>query len=105
MVEHKATPEQWGLVEQYADVDCYYDSCILELRARVEALEAQQQEQQWPTLAATAPASAGSLVELLESEGYGRTHARAAIRVVAKWLRENDRGMAATWLEQEADRG
>jgi len=42
MADYKATPEQWGYI--YDDVfDCDAQSaCILELRARVEALEAAQ---------------------------------------------------------------
>jgi hypothetical protein len=47
--QHRATPEQWKTVEIYAedgsDEDNTTDSCILELRARVEALEAAQLEQ------------------------------------------------------------
>jgi hypothetical protein len=35
---HRATPEQWESIERYADSIAY--SCILELRARIEALEA-----------------------------------------------------------------
>ena len=36
---HRATPEQWALAEQYAEVDCYSDACILELRDRLAAAE------------------------------------------------------------------
>jgi hypothetical protein len=39
MAEYKATPEQWALIQDCAD-DFSPESCILELRARVEALEA-----------------------------------------------------------------
>ena len=39
--QHRATPEQWESIERYADSISY--SCILELRARIEALEAAQQ--------------------------------------------------------------
>jgi hypothetical protein len=46
MNNHKATPEQWKKVEESAAPSAVVtggstDSCILELRARVEALEAQ----------------------------------------------------------------
>ena len=40
MSEHKATPEQWALLEEQSAPE--YDNTILELRARVEALEATQ---------------------------------------------------------------
>ena len=38
---HRLTPEQWESIERYAD-DNAYDACFLELRARIEALEATQ---------------------------------------------------------------
>jgi hypothetical protein len=42
---HRATPEQWEFIELYADsLDA--DACILELRDRIEALEAAQQPPQ-----------------------------------------------------------
>jgi hypothetical protein len=42
--QHRATPEQWEFIELYADsLDA--DACILELRARIEALEAAQPHQ------------------------------------------------------------
>ena len=43
--QHRLTPTQWESLEQYAD-DCVYDACFLELRARIEALEATQQPPQ-----------------------------------------------------------
>ena len=46
MSEHKATPEQWALLEEQSAPE--YDNTILELRARVEALEAAQQQEQDP---------------------------------------------------------
>ena len=43
---YRATPEQWESIEvQYADFSDLY-SCFLELRARIEALEAAQQPHQ-----------------------------------------------------------
>ena len=39
--QHRATPEQWESIERYADSSAPY-SCFLELRARVELLEATQ---------------------------------------------------------------
>lgn len=37
---HKATPKQWRILQDYAVCDDYEDSCILELRDRIAALEA-----------------------------------------------------------------
>jgi hypothetical protein len=43
--QHRATPEQWDYVDAWEVVhDCALSSCILELRARVEALEAAPQD-------------------------------------------------------------
>ena len=36
---HRATPEQWALIEQHAEFDCYSDDCLLELRDRLAAAE------------------------------------------------------------------
>ena len=88
-------------------------SCILELRARVEALEAAQQQ--------PAPPPAGSLVETVADAIYRngtgdgfRDEARAAIRAVAAALNEwqdsdseqllRTTWEAVRWLEQEAER-
>jgi len=38
---HSATPEQWESIERWGE-DNVYDACFLELRARIEALEAAQ---------------------------------------------------------------
>jgi hypothetical protein len=40
MTDHKATPEQWAQLETWAAIGAEYSACVLELRARVEALEA-----------------------------------------------------------------
>lgn len=60
------------------------------------------------------PAPAGSLVEQVaraisldawDDAGNWTAEARAAIRAVAEWLRENECGYnAVRWLEQEAGR-
>jgi hypothetical protein len=42
--QHKATPEQWTVTEKTSGG--YLSACILELRARIEALEAAQQPHQ-----------------------------------------------------------
>jgi len=149
--QHRATPEQWEYQERWASDDDDA-SCILELRCRIEALEATQhahtdlshlsdaeREQVTQELAkpvrvftakevapivapatrvrfisevfqaASAEARPGGLVEMvMHAGGMGLTDsARAAIREVAKWLREQGTP-ASGWamrLEQEADRG
>jgi hypothetical protein len=47
--QYKATPEEWGSIEMYAE-DNVYDACILELRARVEALEGKYKTMRLATL-------------------------------------------------------
>lgn len=46
MTDHKATPEQWAQCEEWAQnpVIGASDACILELRARVESLEQDAEE-------------------------------------------------------------
>ncbi len=104
MSDYKATPEQWVNLERRQlggnDLVC----AALELRARVEALEANRPGKP------DSSDPAGSLVERVAmaitpaSQTLNREWARAAIREVAAWMRENDCGYnAVRWLEQEAE--
>jgi len=93
----KATPKQWGEAGSFASDT---RACLLELRARIEALE----------VAVTAAPPASSLVERVQQAIYdiefphGTDEARAAIRGVAAWLRTGRMLHAAELLELEADR-
>jgi hypothetical protein len=99
MTDIKATPEQWAQQEEYAKQvqDCD-TTCLLELRARVEALEASFQ----PT--SNDREIRSSLLERVQSAIYdvdypnGTDEARAAIREVNAWLRERAGGTRASWL-------
>lgn len=92
MTEDKATSEHWEYVEQWAPQGDWAGwTCLLEIRARIEALEARERN----TL--TLPASSNSLVwrvqEAIDSEdkepiGAEMMGARAAILEVVMWLRE-----------------
>lgn len=123
---HRATPAQWADVESWAaeGLSCY--SSILELRSRLEALEAGATcphvvtgaegtsycalaEQQ--AAAPSGPAPAESLVEVVRQailrHGDGLTYsdeARAAIRTVAEWINNRGQHMAATILLKEVKR-
>ena len=108
--QHRATPDQWNDLGAFASDT---RACVLELRARVEALEAgatcphvrtSDEGTSYCALAeqvvakeSAAPA-ASSLVERVD---------RAAIREVAAWLRDRG-GYPWAWvaqvLEMEADR-
>jgi len=163
MTDYKATPEQWAQCEDWvrSSVVGASDACILELRARVETLEAaarkhiaetssnilalasrvesleaaerqaskvyqiskplkltpEQAQQVRDLLAPNSKPSPNSsqignlLVERVRkaifNNGDGDDYsdeARAAIREVAAWMRENEVGYtAARWLEQEAN--
>ena len=119
-MNHKATPEQWALLRRQSEILGASDAtAILEIRARVEALEA---------AANPSAAPAVSLVDRVinaiafehEKTPEPRYEARAAIREVAAWLREQDPepgpvgkwlgqistpcGVMADMIEQEADR-
>jgi hypothetical protein len=85
-----ATPEQWAQQEEYAaKVEDCDSCCIVELRARVEALEANSKPTPNPSQIRR------SLVERV-ARAIGQDdepinwepEARAAIREVAAWLRE-----------------
>jgi hypothetical protein len=98
MNDHKATPEHWATVEAYAQQVSSTDDCLLELRARVEALEANFQRTPKDLQIRT------SLLERVQAAIYdvdypnGTDEARAAIREVNAWLRERAGGTRASWL-------
>jgi len=126
---HKATPEQWAFLRDRADAQ----NCILELLARVEALEGARRpapkiyeiskplkltpEQEAEIAALLRPNSKPTVNGPLlvtrvaaviseDDEIINWPGAYAAIREVAAWLREQHDGdlVAATALEREAGR-
>jgi hypothetical protein len=113
--QHRATPQQWETIEYWgrmpAESGGAIDSCLLELRARIEALEAAHREAPMTELrAASAEARPAGLVERVETRAGG--DGRAAIREVAAALLEwhdsdqlvHTAWEAAKWLQREADR-
>jgi hypothetical protein len=87
-----ANPVPWDQVENWAIHGDQVPLCLVELRSRVEALEANARRQP--------PASTAGLVELVRdaiAPVSVEQEPRAAIRAVAHWLRAN-------WWEQAADR-
>jgi hypothetical protein len=116
MTDYKATPEQWAQCEDWvrSSVVGASDACILELRARVEALEAGLKDEadcnracifnlvdRLRALELKSKATSNdrpirsSLVERVQSTisdiefPHGNDEARAAIREVAAWIEEN----------------
>ena len=105
----KAKPEDWELQTQWAS-DCQDARCLLELRARVEALEANSKPTPNPSQIRS------SLVEQVMTaieRADGDDEARAAICEVARWLdaEAHQRGLqphngvyaAADWLRGELE--
>jgi hypothetical protein len=105
---YKATPEQWAMLEEQSAPE--YDSTILELRARVEALEA--------NLSAGLTSSNPSLVEqvaaaLADADApvdLWYDDARAVLLLIADEVeRRGDKGLdldpgeTADWLRSEAN--
>ena len=86
--QHRATPKQWETIENYADTISY--SCILELRARIEALEAAQQKIRSAPESPLVERVADAIAAQATSAGIVNDRpARAAILEVAAWLTEN----------------
>jgi len=92
MTDYKATSDQWNQVQKCADVvgssDC---SAILELRARVEVLEANSKSTPNPSQIRSSLVERveGALMESVKEQGSISiilAMARAAIREVAAWL-------------------
>jgi len=132
--QHRATPDDWAQQEDWANRSAFSDSsCIIELRSRIEALEAAQQPHQDkldrlialdaddgdPIMMPGYPA--GSLVETVArlianfaSTGLpgddATPTAQAAILEVAEWLRSEyprREGYGTAWanlIEREANR-
>ena len=114
--QHRATPEDWEYIRLRAEDGVRLPNCLLELRARIEALEAAHQDKldrlialdredptPDPAMAELRAASAEArpaerLVERVTARiEYGidanqdpEGIARAVIREQAAWLREND---------------
>jgi hypothetical protein len=87
--QHRLTPEQWESIELYAE-DNDHDACLLELRARVEALEAAQQKTRSGRESPLVERVADAIAAQATSAGIVNDRpARAAILEVAAWLTEN----------------
>jgi hypothetical protein len=111
---HKATPEQWANVERWASEMRSTDSCLLELRDRIQALEAAANSSAGPT---SSPAPAGDLMHSVgaaicsiadcgDTPSNWAPEARAAILAVAGWLEHRKPGAlhCAALLREEVER-
>jgi hypothetical protein len=116
---YRASEDHWRFIENWPGIHGEYPgaSCLLELRARIEALEAAQQHAPATeeSSATAPPAPAGGLVERVakslaevnsgSAPELWLSDARAAIREVASWLRSEPwiGRAAADRLEKEAN--
>jgi len=103
----KATPEQWAHIEQLASY-FIYDILILELRDRIEALEAAANSKPTPNPSQIRSSPAGELMQSVAHvihsapSGYGyENEAYAAIKAVAAWFDTIGYGATASILRQE----
>jgi hypothetical protein len=113
MNNFKAAPGQWIDVE-FSDKDDFNSACILELRARVEALEAQAGNLKGSLTSSTPPpvATDEELWKLWAEFGFGAfrviynlgiEHGQASSRKVAESAPVAGKA-ASEWLEVEAGR-
>jgi hypothetical protein len=102
--QHRATPEQWEFIELYADsLDA--DACILELRARIEALEAAQRVRSAPESPLVERVADAIAAQATSAGIVNDRPARAAILEVEAWLKEEGYNtLQAEALAQEANR-
>ena len=112
MTEHKAKPEQWAADRydwHHADTEALHGDtafrCIMELRDRVEALEAAQRPTVKPDLTVPSSSLMEEVVDAITdaSAAYGTADepARAAILAVVDWLDQQELHDAATRLRME----
>jgi len=103
---YKATPEQWETIAEYAKDLNSGPACLLELRARVDALEATSKPS--PDLGEIRSSLVERVEDALMHEVGLRPMARAAIREVAAWMTSNPDiyfpPALVFAIEQEADR-
>ncbi len=100
---HRAKPEVWAAVERWGKNDLDTLNCFLELRSRVEALEAAAKP-----VESNAPESSEPLKERVANAIYSsatggvREEARAAILAVAGWFEQQGLYTRAARLRMEA---
>ena len=103
-IDYRATPGQWDDAGAFASDT---RACLLELRARIEALEAAQQKVRSAPESPLVERVADAIAAQATSAGIVNDRpARAAILEVAAWLREQHGGdlVASTLLKREANR-
>jgi hypothetical protein len=104
--QHRSTPDEWAQQEDWANRRVFsYSSCIIELRGRIEALEAAQRVRSVPESPLVERVADAIAAQATSAGIVNDRPARAAILVVAAWMREQGIG-ASGWamrLESEAE--
>lgn len=97
MGNHTATAKEWAEIERFHQTLPSH-SALMEMRSRVEALEAQAQPRQ------PAPEPPGLVEQVRQAidSASVEQEPRAAIRAVAEWLRQEGYGAVGEWLREEA---
>lgn len=105
-----ATPEQWQKMERWhEDGTTNFASCILELRDRLAALEARQQQPE-PAQRTEPEVERRPLCDLMArayaryEHGWWKDGYAAEIDAVAEWLEQRGHRLAAAALRDEARR-
>jgi hypothetical protein len=103
--QHRAKPEVWAAVERWSKNDMDSCNCTLELRDRVEALEAAQRPTVKPDLTVPSSSLMEEVVDAITdaSAAYGTADepARAAILAVADWFDQQGLFNTAAKLRME----
>jgi hypothetical protein len=97
--QHRAKPEVWADVERWSKNDQDTLNCILELRDRVEALEAAAKPAESNYLQKPDSSLVERVANAIYTTGTGdgfREEARAAIREIAAWLRQREARVRAS---------
>lgn len=113
MTPHKAKPELWAAAEKFGQNFMDMANCLLELRDRIEALEAAAN--QFGDVNKMVPAPDGGLMQAVgaaicsiadcgDTPSNWAPEARAAIKAVAEWFDAIGYGATASILRQELER-
>jgi hypothetical protein len=112
--QHRSTPDEWAQQEDWANRRVFSDSsCIIELRGRIEALEAAQRVRSGPESPLVERVADAIAAQATSAGIVNDRPARAAILEVASaildWWDSDEVARtgweAAKWLEQESNRG
>jgi hypothetical protein len=112
MTDYKATAEEWRKIENSQVFNATFQKCVLELRSRVEKLEmgagirdiVAKELQNSPLVEPKKSLTQRVHSCIVGEPECGHMQARAVIREVAHWMREQEGDYSMIrWLEMEID--